>query len=139
MARPEHNPDTPPIGRQGYHCHWTPSGKAPSPWFGTIINGIKNRAAQEGGERFTREQLYELNARGLDPETVETMTVKRQATQDEVWFARTSMPPVFAFDCPVIGKGTEGRIRVIAPGGPTKLVQPDGWAKPPRTRPERIW
>ncbi len=133
MARPEHNPDTPPIGRQGHF------DTGPACWFGTILGGTKNRAAQEGGERFTREQLYELNARGLDPETVETMTVKRQATQDEIWFPRTSMPPVLAFECPVIGKHADGRPRVIAPNGTERIVQADGWNKRPRTRPERFF
>ena len=64
----------------------------------------------------------------IDPPTVEVITVRRQATDREMWWPIGSPPPVFAFECPVIHRRADGKVRVIAPAGMVKLVRADGWA-----------
>ncbi len=131
------DPDLPPIGRQPKVRYITPS--KPNPWYGTIDGYAESEFAQVGGARFTLEQQYGLACRGLVADTVETITAKRQATDREMWWPAGQLPPVFAFECPVVGRHHDGRLRVISPSGTEKLIREDGWTSWPKTKPRRIW
>lgn len=113
------------VGRQPETPVIIPS--KPNPWYGAIIDGSV----------FTREQLSELEKRDRDPATVERMTVRRNATDREMWWPNGSLPPVYEFECPVLGRRADGRVRVIAPNGFGKLVYSDGWITPRYAR--RKW
>lgn len=131
MSRPD--PNTPPIGRQPYAILIAPSRRYP--WYGQIVGahvvtGPTGPIAYAGGERFTNQQVDAVRKLGLDPTTIATMMVKRQALKDELWIPLGQLPPVFAFDCPVIGNW-RGKVRVIAPDGQKSLVFPDGWGHRP--------
>lgn len=123
---PALDPNTPPIGRQPALAKWTPS--APFLWYGSIVEG----------ERFTQEQHAQLIRRGLSAADVPTMTVKRQAKREEHYWPFTELPPVFAFECPIIGKRGD-KVKVIAPNGDAKLVAADGWAHRPYRIPRDMW
>lgn len=135
------DPNTPPVGRQPFQVRWTPS--KPYPWYGSIPGSAGNPKSPEvhadvyrqGGERFTVQQMVEMERRHIDPATVSTMTVRRQATSTDVYYSRQSLPPVFAMECPVLWtRRVDGMVAVIAPSGEVKHVRPDGWIKAPRTR-----
>lgn len=131
-----HNPDTPPIGRQPVHIQIAPS--KPYPWLGSIRGAVRNEAdtAYVGGDRFTLEQQRELMKRGGDVPTAPALLVKRQASATELYFPAGQLPPVYAFECPIVGKRGE-KIQVIAPNGDLKLVAADGWAHRPYRNPMR--
>lgn len=113
------------MGRQPDLVQIVPS--RPNPWYGSIVPD----------QRFTLEQLRTLQRRSIDPATVETITVTRNATQAEAYWGLRQLPPVYQFECPVVHRRQDGRIMVIAPIGDEKLVYADGWPTPPRKR--RIW
>lgn len=117
------DPNTPPVGRQPATPVIIPSKR--QPWYGAIIEG----------HRFTRQQENELIKLGADIATAEAMTVKRQATDREYCWPTSQLPPVFAFECPVLAKRADGRFKVIAPSGERKIVFADGWAHRPKRRP----
>ncbi|MBB4154136.1 hypothetical protein GGQ80_002046 [Sphingomonas jinjuensis] len=131
------DPNTPPIGRQPLGIKVTPS-KAGSPWIGTIADAVRGDVAVEGGQRFTLEQQRELMTRGGDVPTAPTLVVKRQAEWNELWWPLGSLPPVFAFECPIVGRRGD-RVKVIAPSGVVKLVAEDGWAHRPYRRARDQW
>lgn len=112
------------VGRQPAVIHIVPSKQ--QPWYGAIVPD----------HRFTAQQLAQLGKRGLDPTTVGVLTVRRNATTREMYWPLGSLPPVYAFDCPVIAHGTD-RVTVIAPDGSTRKVYLDGWTTPPPKR--RRW
>jgi len=125
-----------PIGRQPARRFCTPS--KPNPWYGDIVGGTKVLHAEVGGERFTAQQAAALRERANDPLTIATITVKRQATlreANEACWRVGELRPVFAFECPVIGRGRGGKLMVIAPAGDIKWIEGDGWAEPPSWRP----
>jgi hypothetical protein len=134
------DPNTPPVGRQPFAAPVKPSGRFL--WYGGISGSEGNPRSETampdtyrvGGERFTREQAEALKERGLRPEAVETMTVKRQATDREIYCGVGRLPPVFAMECPVVKREAD-KVRVISPSGQLAWVRPDGWVKAPRTRP----
>lgn len=100
----------------------------PNPWYGSIVEG----------DPLTIEQRRALDAMTAG-EGVELMTVYRQATSREMWWGTNSPPPVYEFQCPIIGRrkgGAKGvdKVKIIAPNGDTKLVFPDGWV----LRPHRL-
>ena len=118
------------MGRQPAEARITPS--KPNPWYGTITGGTREAGAIKGGSRFTAEQDRELARRGIDDTVdVQALTVRRSATMAEAWWPDTQPPPVFEFECPVIGTRADGRLVVISPAGDAKLVQPDGWTSAP--------
>lgn len=98
----------------------TPSNQ--SPWIGSV---------DAPDQRFTLQQLYVLSLAGRDPAQVEAVTVFREATTREMWWPTGSPPPVFQFDCPVVQRLGDGRIKVIAPGGDKKIVLANGWVRMP--------
>jgi hypothetical protein len=110
------------LGRQPEVCYIIPS--KPNAWYGAIVEG----------ERFTRQQLAVLKQRSIDPETVEAITVTRNATTREYYWPAGSLAPVFQFECPVVHRRADGRVRVIAPIGDEVLVFADGWPTPPPTK-----
>ena len=112
------------MGRQPAVIYIAPSKQ--QPWYGAIVPD----------QRFTAQQLAQLDKRGLDPATVGVLTVRRNATTSEMYWPLGSLPPVYAFDCPVITHGAD-RVTVIAPDGSTRKVYPDGWTTPPPKR--RRW
>jgi len=114
------------IGRQPATCYITPS--KPNPWYGTIIGGVADKLAVSGGERFTAEQLRILRELGLDPATVDAITVTRNATQRELYWSKLSPTPQFQFDCPVLDRRADGRISIVAPAGLAETVDADGFA-----------
>lgn len=113
------------IGRQPAVMLITPS--APYSWYGTIRD---NR-------RFTEQQNAKLITAGKDPLTCEAITVRRNATDREHYWPLGSLPPYFAFDCPVVAHMADGRVKVIAPSGENKIVLKDGWVTRPGRR--RSW
>ena len=133
-----------PIGRQPARCYVTPS--KPYPWYGGIVGGKPNERTADlmadsaivGGERFTRQQTVELINRRMDA-AGPTVLGKRQATDRELVCGPGQMPAVFAFECPVIRRRTDGAILVISPSGQALHVCADGWVKPPRRRPRAGW
>lgn len=110
------------IGRQPETPRIVPS--RPNPWYGHILTG----------HTFTVEQLQAVERGGLNPETIERITVRRNATDDEHWWPAGSLPPIFEFECPVLGHRIDGRVRVISPSGMVKLVFADGWTTARRAR-----
>jgi hypothetical protein len=103
----------------------TPSN--PSPWYGWVAEG----------ERFTPQQkaFWAKLGREAEPEMV---TVFREATTREMWWSSISGPPVFQFDCPVIKRLADGRIRVISPYGMDKIILASGWVREPSKRNQHL-
>lgn len=107
--------------RQPAHIVISPSGW--SPWIGW---------GDTPEDRFTRQQVWAMKQRALDPEAPDrVITVYREATTREEHVPRGGTPSVFQFDCPVLSDTKDGRLRVIAPNGDTKIVRKDGWADEP--------
>lgn len=127
------DPNTMPIGRQPSVRQVAPSIR--TPWYGNVTGYREVNGIQVDGDRWTTQQVKAILERGLDPLTCEAMTVRRQAVGSEVWTPVDQLPAVFAFDCPVIQRMADGKVKVIAPDGQPKLVRPDGWGHPPRRRP----
>lgn len=122
------------IGRQPASWLVTPS-KSPYPWYGTIEDGEKtgfDGHSIKGGRRFTNEQARECMSRGLDVLTAPAMTVRRNVGLLELSLGTIRPVPVYEFECPIIRKLADGRVRVIAPSGVEKLVEADGWTSPHR-------
>jgi hypothetical protein len=136
------NPNKRPIGRQPFLSKVAPS--KPNPWYGTIEHGeVVHEAsapiAITGGSRFTVEQLHAMAVAGIKPDTAEVMQVRRQACKsNELFVPLGELPPVFAFDCPVLDLHGE-KVRVIAPSGQRKLVAQDGWALRPQLVARNMW
>ncbi len=136
------DPNKPPIGRQPYHRKVTPSN--PNPWYGTIEHGeVVSQAAGPiaiaGGARFTSEQMHAMAVAGIRPDTAEVIQVRRQACKvNEICVPLGELPPVFAFDCPVLDLHGE-KVRVIAPSGQRKLIAQDGWALRPQVTARNMW
>jgi len=84
------------------------------------------RGGRAEGARWTRSQLRQLEARGIDPAGAEGMMVRSVATERDMWWPKTELAPVFVFECPVLGRRADGRVRVISPAGMVKLVNADG-------------
>lgn len=110
------------MGRQPATLYVTPSGE--HPWYGTYLG---NRALSE-------QQFNAMISAGLDLTSPETVTVRRNATDREMWWGLNSFPPYFEFECPVLSRLADGRIKVIAPSGANKIVLSDGWATRPGKR-----
>lgn len=122
------------IGRQPDRIQINPSRQYP--WYGAIVGGELvgfGGHTVKGGERFTEQQADQLRKRGKSPETVDTMTVRRNSTDRELW-SGDRLRPVYEFECPVLSRQADGRARVIAPSGAVKLVEADGWTSPYRRR-----
>lgn len=114
------------LGRQPAIMKCTPSRA--NAWYGTIIGGEIGRLGVSGGERFTAQQTYALRDLGWSPDTVETITVTRNATWAEAYWPKTSPTPQYQFDCPVISRRRDGRVNIISPSGLAETVAADGWA-----------
>ncbi len=123
------------LGRQPARILVTPS-KTPSAWYGAIRGAVKTGFGDHsitGGARFTEQQNEALISRGMDILTAEAMTVQRNAGDHEICNG-TGLPGVYQFECPVLSRRVDGRVRVIAPSGAEKLVEGDGWTSPRRSR-----
>lgn len=107
-------------GRQPKNAQITPSNW--SPWYGSIIPD----------DPLTTQQRADLDKRRL-PQDQPRMLVYRQASSREMWWPDGGPPPVFEFECPIIGHRLD-KVRIIAPSGEAKLVQGDGWV----SRPHRL-
>lgn len=108
------------LGRQPAVLYITPS--QPNPWYGGIT----------AGKRFTREQELALAHLGINPGDAEAITVKRQATDREYSWPMGQLPPEFHFECPVLHRRPDGRVKVLSPAGFAKIVFDDGWIRRPR-------
>ena len=128
------DPDTPPVGRQPARVQIAPSKSYP--WYGSIRGGVADAIGIKGGDRFTVQQEAELIRQGRDVPTAEALLVKRQASARELYWPLGQLPPVFAFQCPVIGHRADGKVKVISPSGDVKHVLPDGWSHRPFRRPQ---
>jgi len=133
MKSLHHDPDTPPVGRQPTHPRLVPS--KPYPWYGSIRGAEPGQLGVTGGDRFTEQQKAALIEQGRDVPTAEGMLVKRQANDNELDWGLYRLPPVYAFECPVIGRRKDGKVKVISPSGVIKYVGADGWAHRPFLRP----
>ncbi|TCP91862.1 hypothetical protein C8J42_103554 [Sphingomonas sp. PP-CE-1A-559] len=134
MSAPGSRPMGEVIGRQPAAWLVTPS-KTPYAWYGTIEDGEKvgfGGHSIKGGRRFTNEQARECMSRGLDVLTAPAMTVRRNVGILELSLGTFRPLPVYEFECPIIRKLADGRVRVIAPSGAEKLVEGDGWTSPRR-------
>lgn len=87
------------------------------PWYGRWTEG----------DRLTHGQRAAMAKASIDADSVEIIAVRRYATAQELWWPTTQPRPVFEFDCPVLGRQRDGRIRIIAPSGEQALIQGDGW------------
>jgi hypothetical protein len=124
------------IGRQPASFLITPSKPRPA-WYGTIEGGEKTGFGGHsiiGGQRFTNEQARECISRGMDVLTEPAMTVQRNVGMLELTPGPPGLPSVYQFECPIIRKLADGRVRVIAPSGAEKIVEGDGWTAPDRSR-----
>lgn len=110
------------VGRQPEILQIIPS--KPNPWYGTIVDG----------EPLTLEQLRTLDRMSLDPTNTKRVTVRRNATDWEMWWPIGNLPPVYEFECPLLRRRADDRLHVIAPDGTGKLVFADGWTTPRRGR-----
>ncbi|MCC2978823.1 hypothetical protein [Sphingomonas sp. IC4-52] len=111
------------VGRQPETLFITPS--KPNPWYGSIVEG----------DSLTAQQRTVLSTREIDQSAVEIVTVYRQATTRELWWPSTQLPPLYAFECPVISRQSDGFVKVVAPFGDVKRVIPyldRLWATLPR-------
>ncbi len=136
MKPPVERPMGDVIGRQPATFLITPSKRRPA-WYGTIDGGEKTGFGGHsiiGGQRFTNEQARECISRGLDVLTAPAMTVRRNVGMLELCLGTRGIPPVYEFQCPIIRKLADGRVRVIAPSGAEKIVEGDGWTSPDRSR-----
>jgi hypothetical protein len=129
------DPNTKVLGRQPSIMKWTPSKGLPW-YYGDIRGFTEENGAQIGGERFTVEQQLSMAVHGIAPDTRQTMTVYRQATDQEWWWGSGSLPPRFAFECPIVTLRPDLRLTIIAPDGRTMPVYQDGWAKRPNCKPD---
>ena len=126
------------LGWQPARILVTPS-KTPSAWYGAIRGAVKTGFGDHsitGGARFTEQQNEALISRGMDILTAEAMTVQRNAGDHEICNG-TGLPGVYQFECPVLSRRADGRVRVIAPSGAEKLVEADGWSSPDRKQSAR--
>lgn len=110
------------LGRQPGLQLVTPS--KPNPWFGTAAEG----------DRYTVQQLHEMARLKLDPEVVESILVKRLSSYKENWWPKGGLTPFYQFECPVLGRLRDGRVKILAPAGLPMIVFGDGWA----TRPNEL-
>ncbi len=120
------------IGRQPYFVLVTPS-KTPFPWYGCIVGGERtgfDGHSITGGQRFTEQQVAQLIKRGWDVLTVDTMIVRRNSADAEIWCPIGQPRAVYEFECPIVHRRADGRVRVIAPSGAEALVEGDGWTTP---------
>ena len=127
------------IGRQPASYRLAPSA-ARFPWYGTIEGGALTGFGGHsitGGKRFTNEQARECISRGLDVLTAPAMTVRRNVGILELSVGTFRPVPVYEFQCPIVRKMADGRVRVIAPSGAEKLVEADGWSSPDRKQSAR--
>ncbi len=113
------------LGRQPETLYITPS--KPNPWYG----------GYHEGDKLTAQQRCTLSTREIDQSKVEIVTVYRQATDREMWWPKGYglLPPLFAFDCPVLARMADGFVRVVTPNGEVKRVIPlygRLWATAPR-------
>lgn len=132
MRQLQQDPNKHPVGRQPLNYILAPSKAGTYSWYGDIIGPVEGRLAFDGGERFTREQQAALIKLGRDIPTAPAMTVKRQATYQEIWRGPYDLPEVFAFECPLLGETRiDGKVRVITPNGSKAWVFPDGWSHRP--------
>lgn len=107
------------LGRQPDIMKITPS--SPNIWWGTIVED----------RRFTVQQEAKLITLGKNPVTCEAIEVKRNATDREMFWGDTDLPPFYAMMCPVVSRRADGKIKVITPSGDNKLVNADGWSGRP--------
>jgi len=91
------------------------------PWYGRY----------QADRVLTEQQYNALITAGADPTTAETITVRRNASEQELWWGTNQYPPYFEFECPVVARLADGRIKVIAPSGSNKIVLRDGWVTRP--------
>ncbi len=100
------------LGRQPNLVRITPSKPYPV-WCGTIVEG----------DNLTAQQRLAIGTRGLNPDKLEIVTVHRQADcYNEVVCPLNTPRPEYAFDCPVLSRGADGRVKVLAPRGEAKFV-----------------
>jgi hypothetical protein len=107
------------VGRQPEVKIITPS--KPNPWYGAF----------EEGKPFTEQQVAAMITAGITPVGCEAIEVKRNATDREYYWPLNSPPPYFAFQCPVIGRRADEKIKVISPSGSPQFVRSDGWVGAP--------
>lgn len=113
------------IGRRPEVVKWTPSKGLPW-WIGTWRDD----------HRFTVEQERTLLELGRDPVTHEAVTVTREACiYNEVAPMLREWIPVFQFECPLIGRRSDGKLSIIAPDGSRRHIRGDAWATKPSSRP----
>jgi hypothetical protein len=127
------DPNTKVLGRQPTIMKWTPSKGLPW-YYGDIRGFTEEDGAQVGGERFTVEQQLSMAVHGIAPDTRETMTIYRQATDEERWWPPGTLPARFAFECPIVALRRDMRLTIIAPDGRTMPAFQDGWAKRPNCK-----
>lgn len=94
------------------------------PWYGRY----------QPDRSLTEQQYNALISAGCDPTNPETITVRRNATDQEMWWGTDQFPPYFEFECPIVSRLADGRVKVIAPSGANKIVLRDGWVTRPGKR-----
>src|SRR3546814_16876514 len=74
------------------------------------------------GARFTGPQLAWLERAGIDPATVETLTVLSPVGMRELWWPGGTPGPVYAIECPNIRRRGAGQVLVVSPAGERNRV-----------------
>lgn len=115
-------------GRQPGILHMNPSRDYP--WYGTYL----------GNREMSEQQFNGLITANMPLVNPPTLTVRRNATDKEMWWGTNQFPPYFQFECPVIKSLADGRYKVISPSGAVKIVLKDGWVtRPGKRKSPSIW
>lgn len=78
-------------------------------------------------QRYTMGQLARMREKGIDPDTVEDVVVRRKVSHDEMWWPTFSPTPTFLMPCPILERRGDGsQCHVISPYGATAWVYSDG-------------
>lgn len=96
----------------------TPSKR--SPWEGAAYDG----------SRFTADQVFELDRRGIDHRRAPLIMVSVEVPEAELYVPLGQARPSRRYACPRVGMcrrpGMEGRVAVLTPSGDWAAVEPDG-------------
>lgn len=84
------------------------------------------------GDHYSRHQRAVMQRDRIDPETVGFIRVKRSAVQTETWFPKGYPAPVHEYDCPILQRRLDGKLRILSPAGVPVIVLDDGWVAVPR-------
>lgn len=84
------------------------------------------RGGRRPEDRYTRRQLSALEARGIDPATVEDLIVRDPASRSEMSFSPYGPVPNFVMPCPILERLANGSTKVLSPSGDEMVIGANG-------------